>query len=133
MILIKKLKTIASTLHVELADTDVDAIHRVPTKAKGPKNIIVKFTSRKPRDKLMQAAKKKRLTTLELGLEESKPIYVNEHLCPENKLLLGKAIQTKREKQWKFAWVSEGKILMRKQETSTVVHVTCEEDLALIV
>lgn len=68
-----------------------------------------------------------------LGFVENTPVFINEHLCRENKILLGKAIQAKKENKWKFAWVSDGgKIPMWKSENARVVHVTCEEDLAKI-
>lgn len=68
-----------------------------------------------------------------LGFATNEPIYINEHLCPENKVFLGKAISAKREKNWKFAWVSDGKILMRKSEKAKVLHITCEDDLVKVV
>lgn len=111
---------------------DIDIVHRVQTRGDGPSNIIARFVSRGKRDQILLAAKKTRLNTGMLGFGENEPVFVNEHLCPDNKVLLGKAIRTKREKNWKFAWVADGKILMRKTEQSRAVHVTCEDDLAMI-
>lgn len=130
--LIRVVEAVASCLSTELSSHDIEVAHRVPTKAKGPPNVVVRFASRANRDRLLLAAKKTRLNTSMLGFEATDPIFVNEHLCPENKILLGKAIATKRAKGWKFAWVSDGKILMRKVEKSKVVHVTCEADLERI-
>lgn len=127
------LKKVAKCLNVELSDNDVDVVHRVPTKGGGLPNIIVKFNSRTTRDKLLLAAKKRRLNASLLRYQADSPVYVNDHLCPENKILLGKAIQYKREKLWKFAWVADGKILMRKSESSKVLHVTCDDDLVKVV
>ncbi|XP_065310131.2 uncharacterized protein [Dermacentor albipictus] len=124
---------IATCLKEELRLEDIDVVHRVPSKDKGRPNIVVKFVSRNVRDRLLQSAKRNRLTTSSLGLEKNEPVYINEHLCPEYKILLGKAIQTKRDKNWKFAWVSQSKILMRKLENSTVLHIRTEEDLANVI
>lgn len=125
--------TIASCLKSNLRVEDIDVIHRVPTKDKNRPNIIVKFLSKRTRDELLVKAKKQRLTGSVLGFEANEPIYINEHLCPEYKVLLAKAIQMKRDKNWKFAWVSQGKILMRKAENTRVVHITCEADLGKII
>lgn len=125
--------TLADCLKTDLSVKDIDAIHRVPTKDKNKPNIVVKFISRERRDQFMLKAKKQRLTTSVLGLGSSEPIYVNDHLCTENKVLLGKAIQAKRDKNWKFAWVTEGKILMRKTENSRVLRIMSEEDLEKVV
>lgn len=128
----KVLQDAAASLQVSISSNDIDVVHRVPTRGDGPANIIVRFVSRRMRDRILHAAKKTRLNTTMLGFEDNEPVFVNEHLCPENKILLGKAIKTKREKNWKFTWVSEGKILMRKTENSKAVHVSCEDDLAMI-
>lgn len=125
--------TIANCLKSSLRVDDIDVIHRVPTKDRNRPNIVVKFLSRKTRDELLVKAKKQRLTGSVLGFDANEPVYINEHLCPEYKVLLGKAIQTKRDKNWKFAWVSQGKILMRKTENARVVHIACDADLEKIV
>lgn len=125
-------RRVATCLKVELSERDVDAAHRVPTKGSGPPNIVVKFVSRQVRESILKAAKKNRLNAASLGFQGSEPVYVNAHLCPENKILLGKSIQMKKEKNWKFAWFADDKVLMRKSENSKVVHVTCEDDLSKI-
>lgn len=125
------LKQITTRLGVDVPSQDIDVVHRVASK--GLPNIIVKFNSRSTRDSVLQAAKKNRLNTAMLGFATNEPIYINEHLCPENKVFLGKAISAKREKNWKFAWVSDGKILMRKSEKAKVLHITCEDDLVKVV
>ncbi|XP_075534936.1 uncharacterized protein LOC142570436 [Dermacentor variabilis] len=124
---------VAKCLKLDLSASDIDIAHRVPVKGSGLPNIIMKFNSRCARDKFFKAAKKNRLNTKMIGFEDNDPIFVNDHLCPENKILLGKTIHLKKEKGWKFAWVSNGKILARKADNSKVVHVTCEDDLSKIV
>ncbi|KAH6924378.1 hypothetical protein HPB50_016377 [Hyalomma asiaticum] len=123
-VLVETMQKIAKFLMVDLVEGDIDAIHRVRTRGDGPANVIVRFNSRRKRDLILQAARKKRPTTAMLGSENAQPLYVNEHLCPEYKVLLGKAIQMKREKKWKFVWVSEGKVLMRKADNSRVISLT---------
>lgn len=52
--------------------------------------------------------------------------------APQKKVLLGKSIQAKEE-NWKFAWLADDRVVMRKSENSNVVHVTCEKDLVPVV
>lgn len=78
--------------------SDIDVVHRVPTKEPTKTNIIVRFVSRS-RNKLLQTAKKKRLTTSDFGFADASPVYINEHLCPEYKALLRKAIAKKKRKR----------------------------------
>ncbi|KAH8020178.1 hypothetical protein HPB51_025339 [Rhipicephalus microplus] len=124
---------IAKCLEVEVSKDDIDVAHRVPTKKKDQFNVIVKFRTRRARDSLLEATRKKKLQTGLLGFDADLPLYLNEHLCVENKILLGKARQAKRDKDWKFVWVSQGRILMRKAEKSPVLHITCDADLAKVV
>ncbi|KAH7985200.1 hypothetical protein HPB49_026553 [Dermacentor silvarum] len=127
------IQVLGEKLGTKIETAEIDVVHRVPTKEKGKTNVIVRFVSRSSRNKVLQAAKKKRLTTADFGFEGTNAVYINEHLCLENKILLGKATQLRKEKQWKFSWVSQGKILVRKTETSSVIHISRESDLAKIV
>lgn len=122
---------------------DVDVCHRVPTKDKSSLNIIVQFQRRDKRDAVLEKAKKTRLTNATVGLltaplersstaTQEKPIYINEHLCPLMKRLLGMAITRKRENSWKFVWTKNGSILARRTESSTIISIQCESDLRMI-
>lgn len=119
-------------LGIALTCADIDVIHRVPSKNKEKPNVIIKFASRTTRDTVLQAAKKKKLGPTDFGFEGIEAVYINEHLCIGNKILLGKATARKREKNWKLTWVANGKILARKAENSNVVHIETEEDLSKI-
>ncbi|KAH9375559.1 hypothetical protein HPB48_002544 [Haemaphysalis longicornis] len=124
---------ISACLKVSVKESDIDVVHRVPTKNKTKSNIIVKFTSRAARDKILKEAKKLRLNTSNLRLPGTEPIYINEHLCPAKKVLLGCALKAKLDKNWKFTWVADGKILMRRTDISRAVHISCMDDLAQVV
>ncbi|XP_077508371.1 uncharacterized protein LOC144119675 [Amblyomma americanum] len=120
---------IAASVGVDVSDDAIDVVHRVRSKDNGTPNVVVRFSSRAVRDKFFSAAKKTRLDTGILGFEKSEPLYINEHFCVE-KTFLSKARKLRLEKKWKFVWVSQGKILMRKTETSTVLRIESENDLA---
>ncbi|XP_040072699.1 uncharacterized protein LOC115313728 [Ixodes scapularis] len=124
---------LAGCAGVQACPADIDVVHRVPSKTMvGVQNMIVKFVRRSVRDEVLSKTKKRRLTSAHLGFETSVPVYINEHLCLENKVLLSKAIRCKKEKGWKFAWVSQSRIFMRKNETSGVILITSEDDLSKI-
>lgn len=135
--LVSTLQNMACRLQIEVSESDIDVVHRVPSmNKKKESNVVVKFLSRTTRDKLLKAARKQKLNTLQLGFsssaEESSPVYVNEHLCPAKKVLLGNALKAKKDKGWKYTWVTDGKILMHKADNSHVLHVTCMADLAQV-
>lgn len=126
---------IVDFLGIEVNARDIGVVYRVPSKGRENRkpNFVAKFLTRTARDKFLSAAKKVRLSTNQLGLSEDQRVYISEHLCVENKVLLSKARQARREKCWKFVSVSQGKILMRKTENSPVLHVTCAADLEQVV
>lgn len=82
---------------------------------------------------MLSAAKKIKLDSTRLGFDNSNPVYINEHLCMEMKVLLSKARQARREIEWKYVWVSQGRIFMRKADRTPVLNVTSEADLAKVV
>lgn len=127
--LVNMVIALAGKVKVDLSPADFDALHRVPTKEKDKQNIIVKFCSRVTRDYFVLQARKSRSLFDETSRER---IYVNDHLCPERKILLGKAIQKKKSSHWKYVWVSESKILARKEDGSRVVQIRTEADLCKI-
>ncbi|KAH9374447.1 hypothetical protein HPB48_016377 [Haemaphysalis longicornis] len=88
-------QAIAEKVEVQLEPSDIDVVHSVPTKEPAKTNIIVRIVSISARNKLLQAAKKKRLTTSDFGFADDSQVYINEHLCPEYKALLGEAIAKK--------------------------------------
>lgn len=123
------LKTLGDVIGEQIAESDIDVYHRVPRKDGGCPNIVVQFHSRAKRDAVIEGARKKRVCTSDLGLSGRSPVYVNDHLCPVLKKLLGQVIARKNEKQWKYAWSREGKVFARKTDTSRVLRVTCTQDL----
>lgn len=115
-----------------ISETDIAACHRVPTRNSDKSNILVQFKSRDKRESALKKAKKMRLTNEDLGFQSTLPIYVNEHLCPTLKRLLGMAIKKKHEHQWKSVWSFKGKIYAKQTENSQMIHIADERDLAKI-
>lgn len=131
--LLKEVGKLAGYLKAGVTENDIDVVHRVPSRDKSRPYVVVKFRLRAARDRMLSAARKRKLNARDLGYDTDASIYVNEHLCRENKILLAKARQARKENKWKFIWVSQGKVLMRKLEKTPVLRITCEEDLAQVV
>lgn len=96
------------------------------------KNIVVAFAHRTKRAEVISKARRTRLTTQDFGFTETKLVFVNEHLCPQLKKLLGMTVAKKKAMKWKFTWVKQGKVFTRKTEMASVVQISSEEDLAKI-
>lgn len=126
-------KKIGSAINEVISDADIDICHRVPVPKKPTeKHIVVQFCRRDKRDTVLSKARQQRLSTKDLGHESADPIFVNEHLCPAKKKLLGAAIAQKKKNNWKFAWTKNGNIFIRKDETTRAVLVSKIEDLEKI-
>lgn len=106
--------------------------HRVPSSRKDRhKAIIVQFTTKNERDRCLRASKEKHFLASDINQRlDSTPVYLNEHLAPGMKRLLFLSKQFKREKNFKFCWVRDGKIFLRQNENSRVFKVRKESDLS---
>ena len=51
-------------------------------------------------------------------------IYINEHLSPSNRELFALSMQKKRFEEFKYLWVRNGNIYLRKNDNSEVFHIT---------
>lgn len=81
--------------------------------------------SKKPEDKL---------NTSHIGLScEKKPIYVIEHLSPSNKALHAAARLRAKEKKYKYVWIRNGKIFVRKADHSDFIMIKDTSSLEKIV
>lgn len=90
----KILETIGKAINYPITPSDIDTYHRVSQftydKTK-PKNIIVKFISKWKKDNFLASSKNnKNLKTSDLNFAENNKVYINDHLSPQNKLLLKK-------------------------------------------
>lgn len=126
------LRQLGEAIGEPIDTADVEICHRVRTRERGKQNIVVQFMRREKRDRVLAKARSKRITNEDLGLSADSPVFINEHLCPTLKKLLGKTIAKKRDAGWKFAWVRNGKILARKSETTDFVSIEHEDDLLKI-
>ena len=113
---------------LSLDTLSIDFIHRVPLWEKNSnkhKPIIVRLLSRVDRDAILNAYKGKR-TPQKSGLEIeglSNSCYINEHLSQHNKTLFKQTREIAKEKVYKYVWVKNGNIFVRKNETSKITHI----------
>ena len=132
--LISITKAIENFLKFNFEDNMIDTVFRVQTQVENkPKNIVLKFVAKLQRDRFWQAAKavrsqKEHQKDFKLtGVADR--FYINEHLLPQTKLLLKRTREVAKEKFYKFTWVQNGNVLVRKAEKSKIVHIQNAEDL----
>ena len=131
------LNGVARFLNVEMAASDIDAVHRVPhfSGITTPKSIVVKFTRRAKRDEFLAAAVLKR-KSLPAGSPPgfnidgvSDRCFINEHLTSANKALFAKTRLKARASGYLYVWTRDCKIFVRKNNTSQAIRILSEGSL----
>ncbi|KAK9887004.1 hypothetical protein WA026_019926 [Henosepilachna vigintioctopunctata] len=89
----------------------------------GVKQVKVEFKNRELKDATMRAKKRISLNSRDYGFEKHNDIYINHDMSFETQKLFKEARNFKKSYNYKFAWFSDGKILLRKKEDSPVIHV----------
>uniref|UniRef100_A0A8D8Z569 FP protein C-terminal domain-containing protein n=1 Tax=Cacopsylla melanoneura TaxID=428564 RepID=A0A8D8Z569_9HEMI len=105
---------------------DVQVAHRVGTTREDKvKPIVVRLPNTSTRDKWTSAFRKKQFY--------KEKWYVNEHLTKRNQSLLSKSKDFKKANNFKFVWVKDCKVLIRKDEKARIYAIRCEQDLERII
>lgn len=106
-------------------------VAKVNQESSRPRAVIVKFSTPRTRDsflaqtiKFNKSNSSEKLHTGHLGIAgDKRPIYITEHLSPPNKAIHAAARKAAKEKGFKFVWTKQGKVFMRKTETSEFIYV----------
>lgn len=119
---------------VKKGEYQVEKIEKFVKKGSPPeiKNLIITVKDIETKDKMLEIIKKKRTTLNTTGLTGQAPpvpIYINEYLTPYLKRVHFEAKQLKRDKGYEFLWVKNGRILIKKNQNSNVIRLSCLEDL----
>jgi hypothetical protein len=127
--LVEIVKEISKALDHPISEQQIDNCHRLPSRRENiPPPIIVKLVRHIDKEGLLKKRRIKRdFSTRHLGLTSDSPIYINESLSLERRKVLAAARRIKNEKQFKYLWIRNGKILVRKSEGQSVIvleHLT---------
>lgn len=131
--LVRIVQEVGKTVGETIQEDDIEICHRVPVPNSEARNVVVQFVRRTKRNEFLEKARRKRFTCADIGFATGGPVFVNEHLCPPMKKLLGQAISKKKEKRWKFVWVRNGSIFARKAENTPVIKIASTADLGKLV
>lgn len=128
------LQHIADALNIQYNPEDISVAHRLRVfsrKRHTHPPIIVQFVARRTVDSWIKAARdKKHLQASDIhpSLPRS-AVYINHHLTPNNKALLGMARRLRRENKLVFAGFNNGKVLIKTTEGAESVRVSALSDL----
>lgn len=135
--------TISKAIDFDFDANDIEYCRRTRYAPKNkPKNIIVCFKDQMKKDTFISAKKNKSIsTTLFIQHQQGTSsnsnigtkIFINEMLCPANKKLLFETKAFARNNGFKFVWVRDGLIYIRKTENQKFYCVRDVADLSKIV
>lgn len=127
---------LASRLGVSLEERDVVFAERVgapPAQGERPRRLVVRLARRHTRDELLRAARVRRTLTASSasapGGESHPRIFLNERLSRLNRQLFHRAREVCRERQWRYVWTRQGRILVKQAEGKPVFRLKSMADL----
>ncbi|KAG6439132.1 hypothetical protein O3G_MSEX000512 [Manduca sexta] len=133
--LVNTVLQLSRVIHCDVKDSEILHCTRVAkrdTKSNRPRSILIKFNSPRTRDSFLAASIKFNKTNpkdklssshLGIGADNPVPIYVVEHLSMENKAIHAAARIRSKELGYKFTWVRNGRIFMKKDELSEAILI----------
>ncbi|KAJ0170735.1 hypothetical protein K1T71_013507 [Dendrolimus kikuchii] len=127
----------------QVDDNETIHITRVAKAARDndkPRTVIVKLRSQRSRDSILAAVTKfnkknttDKLNSHHLGIGGSrKAVFVAEHLTLENKRIHAATRIKCKELNYKFVWVRNGRIYVRKDETHQAIFIRNLDSLKLV-
>lgn len=128
------IENISNHINFSFNKSELDFVTRVAPNnkdSKKPKPIIIRFLSRYVKDDFLSKAKQQRtLKASDLGISGvQSSIFFNDHLTSVNKTLLHLTKNKAKEFNYKFVWVKNCCIMIRKSESSPVLHINNNSDL----
>ncbi|XP_068704333.1 uncharacterized protein [Montipora foliosa] len=116
---------------VEIDDRHIAAAHKLPDSKNVKNRLIVKFIQRDKREELYKHRKNlvgKNISHLPSVEDGNGKIFINESLTSYRKRLFGRIREYKRNNNLKYLWTSNGKIMLKMNDTSpTQAFVTHEQ------
>lgn len=132
------MKKLGEIVGVSLAEEDIVTGHRVArfpgaASSQRPKTIVLKFASADKKGELLNAVKKFRnpeLMAERLALSNGSKVYINEHLSPFYKVLYKKTREFCRKHSFKYCWIRDMKIFIKRDDSSRAIFIENEDTLS---
>lgn len=130
------IKKVGKGLGINVTPEMLEVYHRSGAESQTsdkPRGIVVKFARKKHKEEFLQKRRLKRvLRTKDVDLSGDSCIYINEILSDECRKVLNAARLVKKEKGFKYLWVRNGKVLLRKEENGNVITLSSLEQVAAL-
>lgn len=128
---IQQLIKVVSCPLVEKDIVSATRVAKTNNQSARPRSVIIKTISPMAKDTLLASCitynkthLSDKLSSAHLGLGGAKQlIYLSEHLSPGNRALHAQARIFKRENNYKYVWVRNGRVLLRRDDSSKATWV----------
>ncbi|XP_045448266.1 uncharacterized protein LOC123656645 [Melitaea cinxia] len=107
--------SLSKTVNLELCPRDIKDVFRLKAKKDSEKNppIIVELPTKH----------------LGLTINEDTPVFVSEHLTAKGSRLHFLSRDLVKTKKFKYCWTLYGKVFVRKDDTSKIIHIQSEAQI----
>ncbi|CAB3257525.1 unnamed protein product [Arctia plantaginis] len=134
---------LTKTIGSPVTDSEILQITRVAKMNQNvdrPRSVIAKLRTPRQRDTILAAVfnynkknPQQKLNSSHLGIAgKCSPVYVSEHLSPTNKRLHAETRKLAKQVSYKFVWVRNGRIYVRKDEQSQAIYIRNQDCLSRI-
>lgn len=137
--LLKIVQDTCNTLNVDVQPSQIKDIYRVVNKS-GLTSVVAECTSTFTRDAILSGAKlynqqnkNNKLSSSSIGMQgKSVPIYISESLTAAGRKLYSMARETAKYMEYKYCWIKNGKIFLRKTDGVPALEIKSESQLTTI-
>lgn len=127
----------AKKIGVELTENDIDEAYRTGPRRistdgveKPARPLVIRLLRKMKRNELIKAAKvRKNISSSDIVPGTSKRIYVNERLTTANRHLFRETRLRTRQYQFRYCWIKDGRIFVRKDEGKPAITIRSALDL----
>lgn len=134
--LVKVLTQIAKFVDVIITPNDIEFANRIqPKQSKpgSPRTIIAKLKNRAVKDNILAGIRRFHgITRSDIGMQGTQRIFVNEHLTLDNKNLYKKCRDLATMRSYKYIWIRNCKIFVRRDDKSPKIAINKDTDLEKI-
>lgn len=127
---------LCKTIKSDVSASEIKGIYRIPGKRDAVKPLIVELTTKESKLSILTAAKNYnksnksvKLNASHMGLKQTTPIYVSDHLTPLANRLFFLARDLVKSQLFKYCWTTNGKIFVKKNDEASAVLIQSESQI----
>lgn len=131
-----RIQKLLHSCQINLEDSQIKDVYAVPAKNKRSMTIVAELPNTLIKEKLLLCLRERgkkgfKLDTSILGIDgPSTPVFVSENLTPITRKIHALARTFCKNHNYKFCWIKNGKVYIRKSENLPALSITDEATIA---